>query len=81
MPLHFYKNGNGEEIPITLEACARGLPRTYHAVRKDNGQLITIHADTIIQRYTPEEMATQERERIKALLKEVGLNEVMQNAS
>lgn len=81
MPLHFYKTGNGELIPVTLEACVRGMASCYHAIRKDNGDLITIHRDTIVQKFTPEEMATMERERIKALLKTAGLEEAMTNAS
>jgi hypothetical protein len=81
MPNHFYKTGNGEEVPITLEACVRGLPSCYHAIRKDNGQLITIHRDTIVQKFTPEEIATAERKRIKELLKQAGLEEAMTNAS
>lgn len=80
MPNHYFRNGNGDLIPVTLEACVRGLPGSYHAIRKDNEELITFHRDCLVTKFTPEEIAAQEVKRINSLIEEARRLEI-NNAS
>lgn len=69
MPNYYYRTGNGEEVPITLEACVRGLPHCYHAIKKSNGDLITIHRDSVVIKLTEEDILQQERLKVKESLR------------
>lgn len=81
MPNHFYRNGNGDLIPITLEACCRTIPGCYHALRKDNEEVITFHRDCLVTKFTPEEMAEFERKKLQTIMRNAGLSEEVVNAS
>jgi uncharacterized protein len=77
MPSFYFKDGNGKEFPIELEACSRTFKNFYHAIRKDNDQLITFHKDQLVIKYSAEELASIQRTKLKAMLNEAGAAELV----
>lgn len=75
MPNYFLRDGNGQEIPIKLEACSRTIRHFYHGIRISDGQLLTFHRNALVIKFTPEEILEQQRREMKAAMHEIAMKE------
>lgn len=70
MPTHHWKDNLGKEQLITVEACSRAMKHFYHCLGPQ-GELLTIHRDHIITRYSQEEILEMKRKELELAYEEI----------
>ena len=77
MPTYYLTKEGQPPLEIKVEAVSRTLPHFYHCLRKDTGELITVHRDNVKTTYSPEEIANyqlqQSRRREEVIKQEASI--------